>query len=511
MHYEFGKKDGKVMIEVNKKISVIITCFNQEAFIEEAIRSVLNQTYKNWECIVVNDGSTDKSQEIIEKLAAIDKRIKYVLQENKGVSKSRNKGFVKSSGQYIQFLDGDDYIEPEKLEIQVDFMEDNPFIGVSYTNHKHYLQEENISKQYYFKPLKGKVLSEILYEYDNGVSIPIHTAVLRKNIWNENELPFPADYDGRYEDWIFWVSIALKETNFRFLNYDMAFYRIHNNNFCNSPEVVLTNSIKALEYISEMSSKIQKETFILKKKLFFENRYVCQTKGKKTVDKLAIIFQKIRHRLGDIKRNNKAKKETKIEEKYCLTLQNQVLKKDFTIISNNCWGGGIYEDLQLPYKTPTVGLYFFPSCYLKFVSNLEEYLSLPLTFITTSKYHKANLLRENNPYPIGLLNDEVEIHFLHYHTKREALEKWNRRRKRINMQNLFLSFTDNEGYSGDELLAFDKLNYRKVFFSSKEIPELSCAVHLKKFNGKKNIGDIYSDRWAYRIDFNVANWLNNFK
>lgn len=496
-------------MEVDKsKVSVIITCFNQEAFIEEAVTSIINQTYEDWECIVVDDGSTDKSWEIIQKLAGTDQRIKCVLQENKGVSYARNRGFSMCVGDYIQFLDGDDYLAPEKLEIQVDFMEDNPATGVSYTHHRHYLQKKNISVQYHFKELSGKVLKEILYEYDNGVSIPIHSALLRKNVWAKDELPFPPDYDGRYEDWVFWVKIALKETNFRFLNYDMAFYRIHDNNFCNTREFVLRNSLKAMNYISVMNPKIPKESFIKQKEKFFENRYTQQSKEKINDKNVGFLFRELKHKAGTIWRNLEAKSGNRKEAKYRKRLVSQVIDKDFTIISNNCWGGGIYEDLNLQYRTPTVGLYFFSACYVKFVSDLQGYLSYPLGFITASKYDKANKIRERLPYPIGILNNEIEIHFLHYHTRREALEKWNKRKSRINAKNVFLSFTDNEGYTADQLEHFDKLPYPKVFFSAQELSYIKSSVQLKKFIGQPTVGDIYSNKWDYRNDFDVAAWLN---
>ncbi len=91
-------------------ISVIVTCFNQEGFIRDAVDSVLNQSWKKLECIIVDDGSTDNSCRVIQELQAADERIRVILQSNAGVSAARNAGFREAGGAFIQFLDGDDLL-----------------------------------------------------------------------------------------------------------------------------------------------------------------------------------------------------------------------------------------------------------------------------------------------------------------------------------------------------------------------------------------------------------------
>jgi uncharacterized protein (DUF1919 family) len=194
---------------------------------------------------------------------------------------------------------------------------------------------------------------------------------------------------------------------------------------------------------------------------------------------------------------------------YCSIQRKRIANTDFTIISNNCWGGGVYEDLGLPYKTPTVGLFFFAPCYLKFIQNIGEYTKMNLEFIDVSKYDKANKLKSEHNYPIGLLGVDIEIHFLHYKTKEEAVEKWNRRKQRINFDNLFFAFSDSEGYDLNELRQFDTLPYPKVFFSSHKIDGIESLIWLKKFRKKAHIGDIYTYPWTYRWQFDVVKWLNN--
>lgn len=97
------------------KISIILSVYNEEKYIKEAIDSVLNQSLKDFELIIINDGSTDKTLNIINSYS--DKRIKVFTQENKGLGASRNKGIELASGEYIMFLDGDDYLINEALNI----------------------------------------------------------------------------------------------------------------------------------------------------------------------------------------------------------------------------------------------------------------------------------------------------------------------------------------------------------------------------------------------------------
>ena len=101
----------------NELISVIIPSYNSGKFLGEAIESVVNQTYKNIEIIVINDGSTDNTEEIAKKWQKRDERVRYLKhKENKGPSAARNTGIKNSRGEYIAFLDDDDEWLPEKLE-----------------------------------------------------------------------------------------------------------------------------------------------------------------------------------------------------------------------------------------------------------------------------------------------------------------------------------------------------------------------------------------------------------
>lgn len=108
-----------------RKISVIIPVFNSEKYLKRCIESVLNQTYSNIEIIVINDGSTDDSKKIIEELKEKNKNIRLFSQQNKGQSAARNLGMEIAQGEYIGFVDSDDWIHPQMFSHLVKILEDN--------------------------------------------------------------------------------------------------------------------------------------------------------------------------------------------------------------------------------------------------------------------------------------------------------------------------------------------------------------------------------------------------
>lgn len=111
-----------------KLVSIVIPVYNSEKFIGETIQTVENQTYKYWELLLVNDCSTDNSENIIKECISKDERIKLInLEKNLGAAVARNKGIDEAKGKYIAFLDADDLWNKQKLEKQIKFMEDNDY------------------------------------------------------------------------------------------------------------------------------------------------------------------------------------------------------------------------------------------------------------------------------------------------------------------------------------------------------------------------------------------------
>lgn len=105
--------------KMNKLVSIIVPCYNQAIYLNECLHSVLNQTYKAWECIIVNDGSLDDTEQIALKWCAIDSRFNYQKKTNGGLSSARNFGIILAKGDWVQLLDCDDLIEKDKIYHQI--------------------------------------------------------------------------------------------------------------------------------------------------------------------------------------------------------------------------------------------------------------------------------------------------------------------------------------------------------------------------------------------------------
>ncbi len=117
---------------MSPKVSIIVPCYNQADYIRETLESVLTQTYDNWECIIIDDGSTDNSELIIKQYLYKDKRFKHIGKSNGGVSSARNLGIQNAQGEYILPLDADDYIDPTYLSKGVSLLDSNHHLKLVY-------------------------------------------------------------------------------------------------------------------------------------------------------------------------------------------------------------------------------------------------------------------------------------------------------------------------------------------------------------------------------------------
>lgn len=187
-----------------------------------------------------------------------------------------------------------------------------------------------------------------------------------------------------------------------------------------------------------------------------------------------------------------------------------IRRRDFTIISNNCWAGRCYQYLDMPYLSPTVGLYFFAEDYLKFVSDLRYYLSLELEFISweQSKYSKELMDKGQVNIPIGKL-DDVEIVFLHYSSEDEAREKWNRRKERVNYEDIYFKFSRMNLCTEKELRKFDDLPCtNKIMLNNNRRKKYNCEVYWKGADSEK---EILSDTRPFPGNVNLVGFLNRRK
>lgn len=260
-------------------VSIIIPSFNYGFIIGETLKNLQAQSFTDWEALVVDDGSSDNTAGIVAEFAALDSRIKYIHQVTQGVSKARNAGFRHCSGEFIQFLDADDLLSRHKVERQVDFMNANPEVDISYSDHiyfendkpdVHYPDYEMNHNNWLPKICaRGyEVVDILVYSNIAVVSSPL----LRREIV-EKVNGFP-EYTRYTEDWEFWFLCAINNAKFCFLDDPNAktLIRIHQRNTSRNIQIMQGGE---LEFRKRLIGRIRDSTILTeeeKEKLLLKNQ-----------------------------------------------------------------------------------------------------------------------------------------------------------------------------------------------------------------------------------------------
>lgn len=221
------------------KVSVIIPLYNGEKFISETTESVLAQTYKNMEIIIINDGSTDGSH---EKIKPYLNRIKYIYQENKGISVARNKAILNSTGEYIAFLDHDDLWKPEKITLQVQYLDQHQDVGFVHTNLS-IMRDTKITKEIFQtekRNREGDCFNELLLgNFINMLTVMVRRKCLEQVGIFDPDIKVIQDYD-------LWLRIA-KHFRLGYINKPLAIYRIHDSNISKNKIRLTLEEIKLIK------------------------------------------------------------------------------------------------------------------------------------------------------------------------------------------------------------------------------------------------------------------------
>lgn len=224
-------------------VSVLLPSFNHDKYIKEAILSVLNQTYENIELIVIDDGSTDNSNEIISNLQKVY-NFKYIHRENRGVIKTLEELLSYSKGEYISLFSSDDIYVNNKIEILVDYLENNKEYAVAYSKISIINEDSNFISHVDEDYKTGNIFNELLTGdfFINGLG-----ALIRMDIYKKFHRS-----DSYIDDLQLWLEIS-KYYKFVFVNEYLAYYRIHNNHLS-------SNLFKMQKAEEEIISKYKDET-----------------------------------------------------------------------------------------------------------------------------------------------------------------------------------------------------------------------------------------------------------
>ncbi len=226
-------------------VSVVIPTHNRVAFLKETILSILNQTFGDFELIVVSDGSSDGTDEMVSKMT--DPRVRLIQQSKSGQpAKPRNTGINASRGKYVGLCDDDDIWEPNKLEIQVKTMEDSNSIDMSYTNGRvlkdGFVYEGALNRRKVF----DNHFSELLY----GNFIPNSSVLIRKTVFDRVGLINVLDIFRGIEDYEFWLRVA-HQCKLVYIDLPLIQYRVHSNNITYSRSLETARAIKVVNYVNK--------------------------------------------------------------------------------------------------------------------------------------------------------------------------------------------------------------------------------------------------------------------
>ena len=249
-------------------VSIIVNCYNGEKFLKQSIKSIINQSYKNWEIIFWDNNSTDKSSFVIKKFK--DKRIKYFRTSKfNTLYKSRNLALKKIKGDFICFLDTDDLWKKNKIKNQLNIMKNKKY-DVLYSNY--FIKNENLN---FIKKRNHQSVQCNTQNLLDDYSLGILTVMVKKNIFKKKQ------FNPHYEiigDFDFFVNLSLK-LKFGYISKPLAVYRVHENNF----------SLKKFDlYINEFKYWIKKNKKKFKEFSLFKIRIII----------LKLQIKKILHKLN---------------------------------------------------------------------------------------------------------------------------------------------------------------------------------------------------------------------
>lgn len=257
---------------MNEKVSIIIPIYNTENYLKECLDTVINQTYKNLEIILINDGSTDKSLDICKEYKRKDKRIILIDKENTGVSNTRNIGIEAATGSYITFVDADDIVELDAIETMVNCISKEK-TDVVRTNFAINNETGKIPSK-----VEGKIEKENinkLLRYFLNAKIPAYMCLflIKKDILDKNNIRLNEKLV-MMEDTLFFVTLIQKVNSIYILNKKTYNYRVYQESSSNSLKRIEKN-IKSVLLVNEEINKIISDEELIEVTNRTEFRIIC--------------------------------------------------------------------------------------------------------------------------------------------------------------------------------------------------------------------------------------------
>ncbi|MDR6546844.1 glycosyltransferase involved in cell wall biosynthesis [Chryseobacterium rhizosphaerae] len=213
-------------------VSIIVPCYNVEKYVEQCVNSIISQDYRNWECILINDGSSDSTLDLIKYLETKDDRIRVFTQKNLGLSATRNKGIDNSNGEFLFFLDSDDILSNDAISTLVSSFQNNDII-TSVIITSTFSNDNIINKiSQLLHPKEGTITFEnshfevLVRTMETGLTPVAQNRLYRKDFIDKNKIRFKSGI--LHEDELWFFETMLLARNVKFINSETYFYRIDN-------------------------------------------------------------------------------------------------------------------------------------------------------------------------------------------------------------------------------------------------------------------------------------------
>ena len=232
------------------QVSVIIPCYNQGKFLSEALDSVLSQTCDSWECLIIDDGSNDNTAEVAARYAERDGRICYLHQLNRGLSAARNRGLRESNGRYVQFLDADDVLLPEKIARQLEILQGTRHPALAYCDF--YATDgvdlNSLVTTFLCEPrlVLENALLDLASRWETELSIPVHCFLIPSRFFREGCFEFDERLPS-HEDWDLWIRLFRLEPMIAHVPGKLVVYRRHKDALCMNRDIMWQGFSQAID------------------------------------------------------------------------------------------------------------------------------------------------------------------------------------------------------------------------------------------------------------------------
>lgn len=495
------------------KISIIIPVYRSEKTLRKCVESIVFGEEKDLEIILVEDCSPDESWTLCQQLEREYPQVTSVRNErNSGVSHTRNRGLEEASGKYVLFVDSDDWVSGSYAKTLIETQEKNPdkLVVCGYT----FIDHTSNARSYYGVSEETKLQRQDFFQ--------LVETVLFQQVWNKvfcleeirkHQIRFNEAIN-MGEDYQFVLDvleasdckdcIVVKQPLYYYVRYGNG--SLMDNWVRNENVDEAINRIKRLADFSGVSDQTKQriEWFklsfvyhIVRDRTLSRAEKIARIKvlmadGKEVIHYLKQRLLALRDKVltcGSkvlrIKKRIAEKLQSQKNPRKIRKAQRVLTNPDVTIISQNCIGGVFSHDMKLPFLSPTVNLLISANDFVKFVNCLKYYLNMELEFSWGEEY------------PIGKLGD-VELHFVGYENCQEAKAAWERRKNRVNMNNLVVLSTDRDGFDDDVYIKWKEIQYPKLLFTSCEkYAEHKDSVYFPQYKEAGCVPDLIVNRAFY--------------